>query len=379
MPDWEALRLRFPVFEHKTYINSCSYGALSVDVKLAIEQYLDDRLAQGCNWDYWVDRNEALRDAMAGLINADRSEVAVTTSASAGLNAIASALDFNGGRNRVIISDYEFPTDAQIWYAQERRGAEVIRVTERDSYIPVEAFEEVIDERTLIVSIAQVCFRHGARLDVPAIAAIARERGALVLMDGYQGLGTLPFDSQEAGVDFVVGGNLKYLLGTAGVAFLYVRKELLPDLVPTVTGWFAAEDIHAMDITGYRPAVDARKFESGTPPIVNIYAALAGLKIIEEVGLTEIHGRIGKLTEQIKSLAHEKGYMVVTPTNPSSHGPMIALRCRDVNGVVANLSERDIVTSCRDENLRISPHFYNNPDDVEMLFSALHHLHHLIN
>ncbi len=365
------MRARFPVFENKTYINSCSYGALAVAVRAGVEKYLRDRLEKGCDWNYWVERNETARAALARLLGANPGEIAVTTSASAGINSLASALRFDQGRHKIVISDYEFPTDAQIWYAQELRGAEVVRVPETDGYIPIESFEAAIDEHTRIVSVAQVCFRNGARLDIPAIARIARERGALMMVDGYQGFGTMPFNVRDAGVDFAVGGCVKYLLGTAGIAFLYVRQELIEQLVPTVTGWFAQEDIFAMDTTRYDPAHSARRFETGTPPVVNIYAAVAGLAIVEDIGLDAIGQRIVDLTGRIKSHAQAAGYQIVTPTNPAQHGAMIALRCKDAPAVVAALEARDIVTSERDNNLRISPHFYNNEQDIDRLFEAL--------
>lgn len=370
-PDWDALRSRFPVFQKKTYINSCSYGALAVEVETAIQRYLQDRLDEGCDWNYWVERNEAARSSFARLLGAIPDEIAVTTSASAGINSVASALRFDQGRHKIVISDYEFPTDAQIWYAQELRGAEVVRVPETDGYIPVESFAAAIDEQTRLVAVTQVCFRNGARLDIPAIADLARERGALIMVDGYQGFGTLPFDVRDAGVDFAVGGSVKYLLGTAGIGFLYARRELIESLVPTVTGWFAQQDIFAMDTTRYDPARSARRFETGTPPVVNIYAATAGLDIIEEVGLAAIAGRIGELTGQIKSLAKTAGYTIVTPTDPARHGAMIALRCDDAPALVARLAEQGIVVSDRDNNLRISPHFYNNEQDIDQLFAAL--------
>jgi len=168
------------------------------------------------------------------------------------------------------------------------------------------------------------------------------------------------------------------LMGTAGVAFLYVRRELLPELVPTVTGWFAADDIFAMDITGYRPAGTARRFESGTPPVVNIYAGVAGLELLERVGLSAVHQRISELTAQIKAQASEDGYTLVTPVDPDRHGAMVAVRCREVEAVVGALAKRNIVTSHRDDNLRISPHFYNNAADINTLFRALGDLRHLI-
>jgi kynureninase len=377
-PDWKALRSRFPVFEKKTYINSCSYGALAAEVAIAVRRYTQDRLERGCDWDYWVERNEAARSSFARLLGAAPDELAVTTSASAGINSLASALRFDQGRHKIVISDYEFPTDAQIWYAQELRGAEIVRVPETDGYIPVENFAAAIDEQTRLVAVTQVCFRNGARLDIPEIAELARERGALMMVDGYQGFGTLPFDVRDAGVDFAVGGSVKYLLGTAGIGFLYARRELVESLVPTVTGWFAQQDIFAMDTTRYDPARSARRFEMGTPPVVNIYAATAGLDIIEEVGLAAIAGRIGQLTGQIKSQAKAAGYTIVTPTDPARHGAMIALRCHDAPTLVARLAEQDIVVSDRDNNLRISPHFYNNGQDIERLFAALATLRELL-
>lgn len=371
VPDWDALRARFPVFENKTYINSCSCGALAVEVEAAVRRYLRDRLEQGCDWNYWVERNEAARSSVARLLGATADEIAVTTSASAGINSVASALRFDQGRHKIVISDYEFPTDAQIWYAQELRGAEVVRVPEKDGYIPVESFAEAIDEQTRLVCATQVCFRNGALLDVHAIAQLARERGALMMVDGYQGFGTMPFDVRDADVDFAVGGCVKYLLGTAGIGFLYARRELIESLVPTVTGWFAQQDIFAMDTTRYDPARSARRFEMGTPPVVNIYAATAGLDILEEVGTEAIGARIAGLTAHIKSSANDAGYSIATPTDPDRHGAMIALRCADAPQLVERLADEDIVVSERDNNLRISPHFYNNEQDIDRVFAAL--------
>ncbi len=375
---WEDIRARFPLLERRTYLNSCSYGAISTDVAKALQQYVDDRLERGCDWDYWVQRNEAVRGAVAELLDADPDEIAITTSASAAINSLASALNFDGPRNKVVISDYEFPTDGQIWYAQEMRGADVVRVAEQDGYIPVEEFEQAIDEETLIVAVTQVCYRNGAKLDIPAIAEIARRNGALMLMDGYQGLGTVAIDAASSGADFIVGGMVKYLLGTAGIGFLYARRELITDLTPTVTGWFAQADIYAMDATRYEPSPTARRFETGTPPVPNTYAAEAGLSIIQEIGLPAIEARIAELTEAVRAAAHEAGYSLATPADPARHGPMVAIRAHDDAALVANLDEAGIITSCRDGNLRIALHFYNDERDVESLFTALKRHRHLL-
>jgi len=371
-PDWTQLRSRFPVFKKKTYLNSCSYGALASEVEASLQRYLDARNDQGADWNYWVGRNEAVRNSVARLIGAESDEVAVTASVSAGINSLASALSFDGPRNKVVITDFEFPTNAQIWYAQESRGARVVRLAQEDGRIPLEKFEQVIDEQTLIVATAQVAFQHGAKQDIPAIAEIARRKGALIMVDSYQALGTMQFDVKKAGVDFVVGGMLKYLLGTAGIAFFYARQELIESLAPTATGWFAQEDIMAMDITRYSPSSAARRFEAGTPPVPNTYMAEAGMAILHEIGLEAIEGRIGELTAAIKDAATQAGYRLASPVKSSRHGAMISLRSTDDERLVASLAEDNIVVSCRNGNLRISPHFYNNHADIDHLFGALH-------
>jgi selenocysteine lyase/cysteine desulfurase len=376
--DWDAIRARFPVLARKTYLNSCAYGALATDVIESLQEYVQDRLQKGTDWDYWISRNESVRTAVADLLGSSVDEIAVTASASAGINSIASALNFRQSRNKVVISDFEFPTNAQIWYAQELRGAEVVQVPERDGYIPVEDFESAIDDNTLIVAVTQVSFRSGARLDIPAIAEIARKKGALFLVDGYQGLGTMRFDVSAVRPDFVVGGMVKYLLGTAGIGFLYVRESIIQSLLPTVTGWFAQADIFSMNNRSYDPAESARRFEMGTPPVINCYAAEAGLKILAEIGLPAIEARVAALSDAVIQEARRAGFKLALPVDRDRRGPMVTLRTHDESALVAELEQRGIVSSGRFNNLRIAPHFYNNFDDVEELFRALRQLKHLM-
>jgi len=370
--DFEALRSRFPVLERKTYLNSGSYCALANSVKDAINNYMDDRLLVGANWDVWVMKNEAVRSLMAQVLRAQPDEIAVTASASAGINALASAFDFSGRRNKVVITDFEFPTNAQIWHAQELRGAKVVHVPRApDGYIPLENFEKLIDEETQLVAVTHVCFRNGAKLDIPGIVRLAHARGAKVMLDCYQAVGSMTVDVKQLDVDFAVGGMLKYLLGTAGLGFLYVRKEWISSLTPTVTGWFAQENITAMDITANRPSHTARRFEAGTPAVVNCYAAEAGLKIILEVGTDAIEQRIQYLTRLCMDRLEEIGWPSVTPREDARHGPMICVRARQVAQLFGRLTEQDIVTSFRDDNLRATFHFYNSEKDVDTLVQTL--------
>jgi selenocysteine lyase/cysteine desulfurase len=372
MRDFSALRSRFPVLQHKTYLNSGSYCALADSVRDAINAYMDDRLQVGANWDVWVRKNEAVRSAMAAVLRATPDEIAVTASASAGLNALASALEFRSPRNKVVVSDFEFPTNAQIWHAQELRGARVVHVPRGpDGYIPLENFARQVDEQTQLVAVTHVCFRNGARLDIPGIVRLAHERGARVLLDCYQAVGGLTVDVKKLDVDFAVGGMLKYLLGTAGIGFLYVRGSLVPQLTPTHSGWFAQENIFAMDITANRPAPSARRFEAGTPAVVNCYAAEAGLKIILEVGTDVIEERVRELTRRCMQGLEGIGWASVTPREDGQRGPMVCIPSQGTEQLFNTLMARDIVTSFRDDNIRATLHFYNSEDDVDRLIAAL--------
>jgi selenocysteine lyase/cysteine desulfurase len=367
-----ALRRRFPLLERKTYLNSGSYCALADTVRDAFNAYMEDRLAVGANWDVWVMKNEAVRAAMARVLRVTPDEIAVTASASAGINALASALDFSGPRRKVVVSDFEFPTHAQIWHAQERVGAEVVHVpAAADGYIPLENFARLIDERTQVVAVTQVCFRNGARLDIAGITRLAHERGARVMLDCYQAIGAMTVDARALGVDFAVGGMLKYLLGTAGIGFLYVRSGLSGGLVPRNSGWFAQQDIAAMDITANRPAPSARRFEAGTPPVVNCYAAEAGLKIILETGTDVIEERVRALTRRCMEGLSAIGWPAVTPADDLRRGPMVAVPSVDAAGLFARLLEQDIVTSFRDNNLRATVHFYNSEADIDRFVATL--------
>ena len=231
--------------------------------------------------------------------------------------------------------------------------------------------DAAIDARTKIVAVTHVCYRNGEKLDVGAIAALARSRGALVLIDGFQAIGTMPINVRALDCDFYVGGTLKYLLGTAGVAFLYARRETTAALQPTITGWFAQEDIGAMDHRGHHPSHDARRFEAGTPPVPNTYAARAGLAIIAEIGTVAIGARIAELTASITGHARRRAITMATPDDPARRGAMVALKCHDAESLVTALHGEGIITSSRDGNLRLSPHFYNNEADVERVFAAI--------
>jgi len=367
-----AIRGEFPIFETVTYLNSCSQGALSHTVRAAIEEWLGGWDANGAEWDFWVERNEAFRAAVAGLLHAEADDVAVTTSVSQGVSALVSALPLDGERNRIVISEYEFPTIGQIAHAQELRGAEVVHVRpDSDGGIPPERFAAAIDERTALVCCTTVSYRSGYRHDVAAIADAAHAAGALVLADSYQACGAVELDARALGADVVTGGTVKYLLGTAGLGFMWLRPGVYERLVPTQTGWFADEDIFAMSIADYSPHASARRFDSGTPPVPALYAGVAGLSIVGDAGVPAIETHVRGLVDRMLDGLEELGATVATPRDATRRGPLVCIHSTDVDALVAALAADSIVASSREDKLRVALHLYNVEEDVDRLLDAL--------
>ena len=367
-----AVRAEFPIFESATYLNSCSQGALSHRVRDAVEGWLAGWDENGAEWDFWVERNEAFRAAVARLLHAEVDDVAVTTSVSQGVSGLVSALDLRGERNRIVISEYEFPTIGQIAHAQELRGAEVVHVLPvADGSIPAERFTEAIDERTALVCCTTLSYRSGHRHDVAAIAEAAHAAGAIVLADSYQACGAVELDVRSLGADVVTGGTVKYLLGTAGLGFMWVTPEVREALVPTQTGWFADEDIFAMSIADYSPHASARRFDAGTPPVPSLYAGVAGISLVEEAGVPAIEAHVAGLVDRLLDGLDALGATVVTPRDPRRRGPLVCVRARDVGELVEALAADRIVVSSREDKLRVALHLYNVEEDVDILLAAL--------
>jgi selenocysteine lyase/cysteine desulfurase len=367
----DQFRARFPVFARRVYVNSCSQGALSTDVEAGLREYLDSWHEHGSPWELWVEKVEELRTAFAASIGADRAEIAVVPSASAGINAIASAMDYSGGRSEVVIGDFEFPTMAQVWLAQQRRGAVIRRARAAGDRLEADAYARAVGDRTLIVPATHVCFRNGHRTDIAAVTRLCHDRGALVFLDDYQRTGSGPLDVHALGVDFMVTGCLKYLLAAAGVAFLYVRRDIVERFEPTMTGWFGRVNPFAFSIDELDWPATASRFESGTPPVPNAYAALAALRLLDRIGYDAVGRQVSTLVERYRSAAADRGFVVRTPAERERRGPLVVVQSHDAPALVGRLAARGIVASCRGNGLRVSFHAYNTAEDVDTVIAAL--------
>ena len=371
--DIERWRARIPLLRSAIPMNNCSQAPQTDATRAAADAYLDSWSRDGMDWDAWVAEVERARQSFARLINASVDEVAVTSSVSQATSALASALSFDGGRRRVLASAAEFPTVGHVWLAQESRGAEVHWVPlGSDGTIDAAEYDARVDERTRVVSACHAYFVNGFKHDIAAIARTAHARGALLFVDAYQTLGTEPIDVKALGVDALAGGTLKYLMATAGIAFLYVRRELADRLRPTVTGWFGRQNPFAFDPTVLDWAPGARRFDGGTPPIINAYIARAGLEIIHDVGPAHIAAWTRTLSDRLVHGGRARGLTLYGTADAARKAPTTAFWVGADSAVVERrMRARGVIPSARGSVIRLSPHFYSTIDDVDRALDTL--------
>ncbi len=371
MTDWNVWRGEFPILARKTYLNSCSLGALSRRAEARLDTFLDEWHTHGASawYETWMGRLTELRGRVAGMIGADTPEVALAASVSAALATVASAVDHRE-RRKVVVAELDFPTLAYQWMA--RPDVEVVRVPSDDgASVSLDRWADAVDERTAVLATSHVFYATGAIQDLPALADIAHRAGALFLVDAYQGVGQVPVSVRDADVDVLITGCLKWLMGGPGLAYTYVRRELIERLRPTVTGWFATADQFAFDIENLAYEDDARRFQLGTPALHTVHTALGGQEIVDEIGVPAIRDRNRALTDRLIDRAGAAGFSMRLAPEPRARSAIVMVAADDPEAAVEHLDRAGIVADARPGHVRLSPHFYNTEDEIDAAVEEL--------
>jgi len=366
-------RSEFPIFRDRVYLNTCSLGALGDRTRRRLMAFVDEWQTRGAPawYDVWWDALAELRDRYSRLLGAPRGTVALAPSVSMALGAVANALDLTA-RPRVVVTALDFPTVVYQWLSRQRQGVEVTVVPSPDGVsVPVEAIAAAVDERTGVVATSHVYYATGAIQDIGAVAATAHRCGAVCVIDAYQSVGQIPVDVQTAGVDVLVGGGLKWLLGGPGIAFAYVREGLLSELVPHGAGWFSHRDQFAFEATHLAYHDDARRFEGGTPALAAVHAQLGGLEYLEELTVPRIRAVTAQLTEALVARARAAGFAPQVATAAAARSAIVAIPVSDPAATVRRLAAEGIVVDARPGHVRVSPFFYNVAEDYERAIDRL--------
>ncbi len=370
MPD-PFRRSEFPILGKRTYLNSCSLGALSHRAESYLREFLDRWHTMGASawYGHWLGRVEDLRARVARLHGADAAQVALTPSTSLALATVAESVP-REGRNRVVCTELDFPTLVYQW--QVRPEIDLVVLPSPDGVrIDPEQFEAAVDERTLFLATSHVFFATGYIQDLPALTDIARRSGARTLIDGYQGAGQIELDLPAWGVDFYTSGPLKWLCGGPGLSYLYIRAPLVTELEPRLTSWFAHRRQFDFDVTRFEYRDDARRFEMGTPALPTVHTALGGQEVVDEVGMASVVERNAELTAHLIDAAQAADLRLSVAADPARRSAIVMVRHDDPGAAVRHLAREGIIVDYRPGHVRVSPHFYNTEDEVERCVEIL--------
>ncbi len=367
-------RPQFPILDETTYLISNSLGAMPRAVYDSMRDYADAWAHRGVRaWEekWWMLAAE-VGDQIGALMNAPPGTVSVHQNVTLCQAIVASCFDFSGRRNKVVFSDLNFPSIMYFWNAQRARGARVEMVPTDGIHVPLDKMLAAIDEETLLVPISHVIFRSAYINDARAIIERAHQVGALVILDTFQSLGTVPVDVQALHADFVCGGVLKWLCGGPGVAYLYVRQDLAAKLEPKLTGWIAHEQPFAFEVGEQKYAAGQYRFMNGTPNVPALYAAQPGLRIVSEIGVESIREKSKRQTARVIALAEARGWRVNTPRDPERRGGTVSIDMPFAPEVCAELIKRNILVDYRpNAGVRMSPHFYTRDEELDFAIAAV--------
>ncbi len=358
-------RGEFPIFKDRIYLNTCSLGALGERSRRKVAEFLDQWQSRGAAawYDVWWEALGDLRARYGRIVNARPGEVALAPSISVALSTVAESLDYRR-RPRVVITSLDFPTVAYQWLAKAPQGVELVVVESPDKIsVPVEAIARAVDDRTALVATSHVYFTSGAIQDIKRVAEVAHTHGALCLIDAYQSVGQIPVDVQHAGVDALVAGGLKWLLGGPGIVFLYMQQALARRLEPGIAGWFGQREQFSFDPRALTFHDDTRRFELGTPPLAAVYAQLGGLEYIEEIGVPAIREATAALTEDLIATARAAGFTPRVAAEPERRSAIVMIPMPDPAASVRHLAAGGVIADSRPGHVRFSPFFYNVQDD----------------
>ena len=364
-----AWRREFPIVETCTYLVSHSLGAMPRRASAYLQQFADEWSRRGVRaWhEGWWEIGKETGNLLAPILGAARDTITMHQNATVAQSIIASAFSFDGRRNRIVLQDLDFPTNHYLFEGFRRYGAEVVIVPSDDTIrAPIDRLVDAIDERTVLVPISLVLFRSACLQNIGPVVEKAHRVGARVVLDVYQGAGAVPIDLAGWGVDFAVGGSVKYLCGGPGAGYLYVRPDLMRDLQPSVVGWAGHAAPFAFETGPIRYAEGIERLQSGTPNVPALYSARAGYEIVASIGVPAIREKSLRLTRRLMDAAERRGWRLNTPTDDRERGGSVVVDVPDGARVADALLARGVIVDHRPKaGIRMAPHFYNTEAEID--------------
>ena len=371
----DGWRDEFPILGKSLYMISHSLGAMPRRVRERLAEFADAWDTRGIRaWEEgWWEMPVRVGDLIGGIVGAGAGEVTMHQNVSVAQAILGSCLDWPAARNKLVTCGLNFTTNLYQFHAMESSGVEVVIVPSDDGIgVPLERLLAAIDERTRLVAVSHVLFRSSFVQDLAAIAARAHRVGALIVADLYQSAGVYPVNVRELDLDFATGGSVKWLCGGPGAGYLYVRRDLWPEMKPRLTGWAAHERPFAFEPGPIEFAGDAHRFLNGTPNIPALYSAMSGYEIVAEVGVENIRAKSVRQTSRLIELALEAGFTVRSPLDASRRGGVVILDIPNGAEVARELARRDVLVDYRPSaGIRLAPHFYTSDEELDRVIEEI--------
>jgi kynureninase len=371
-------RSEFPIVDTCTYLVSHSLGAMPRRTADYLQQFADTWSRRGVRaWhEGWWEIGRETGNILAPILGVAPNTISMHQNVTVAQGIVASCFSFDGPRRRIVMSDLEFPSNHYLFEGFSRYGAEIVYVPSADPVrLDLQRFRDAIDERTVLVPLSFVLFKSAFITDVRTVIEKAHAVGAHVVVDAYQGAGTVPMDLAGWEADFAVGGSVKWLCGGPGAGYLYVRPDLAERLRPALIGWAAHESPFDFATGPVRHAANPERFQSGTPNVPSLYSARAGYEIVAEIGVEAIRRRSLALTRRIIDQAQAAGYRLNTPLDDCERGGSVILDVPNAKTVADELIRRDVIIDYRPgAGIRMAPHFYNTDAEIDHAMSTLREL-----
>ena len=373
--DVQRWRREFPIVDTCTYLVSHSLGAMPRRASAYLQDFAETWSSRGVRaWhEGWWEIGRETGDLLAPTLGVRRGTISMHQNVTVAQAIVASCFSYDGARRKIVMTDLEFPSNHYLFEGFRRYGAEIAYVPSADPIrLDVQRFVDAIDETTVLVPLSLVLFKSAFITDARAVIEKAHRVGARVVLDVYQGAGTVPMDLEAWGADFAVGGSVKWLCGGPGAGYLYVRPDLADTLRPSLVGWAAHETPFAFATGPVQYAASPERFQSGTPNVPSLYSARAGYEIVAEIGVPAIRARSLALTRRLMDAACAAGFRLNTPEGDAERGGSVIVDVPNGAAVADELIRRGIIIDHRPgAGIRIAPHFYNTEEEIDRAVSTL--------
>jgi kynureninase len=374
-PSLLSWRSQFPILDTCTYLVSHSLGAMPARARTYLTRFADEWDHRGVRaWhEGWWEIGRETGNILAPVLGAARDTITMHQNATVAQSIVASCFSYESPRRKIVMQDLDFPTNHYLFEGFRRFGAEIVVVPSGNSIkAPIDRMVDAIDEHTVLVPISLVLFRSGCLQDVRSVVEKAHRVGAHVVLDAYQGAGTVPMDLAGLGVDFAVGGSVKWLCGGPGAGYLYVRPDLIPKLRPSVVGWAGHTAPFGFETGAIRYSDTIERFQSGTPNVPSLYSARAGYEIVAEIGVPAIRQRSLLLTRRLIDAAQRHGWPLNTPTDDRDRGGSVVMDVPDGSAVADELIRQNVIVDYRpNAGIRLAPHFYNTEEEIDRAMTTM--------